>query len=58
MDLDFILAGKVLKCEMLHHLTTDNGHASSVWPVFFPCTEKMPEFSVVIYQVNKAKQPA
>lgn len=40
MDLDFILAGKVLKCEVLHDLVTDNGPSSCVWPVLFPCIEK------------------
>lgn len=56
--LDFALAGRFLKCEVLHHLTSDTLvilHVSGL--CYFLEMKKMPNFSVVIYQTNKAKQP-
>jgi len=54
MNLDFALAGRFLKSEVLHHLTSDT---LVILPVSGLEPEKMPKFSVVIYQTNKAKQP-
>lgn len=56
--LDFALAARFLKCEMLHHLTSDTLvilHVPGLY--YFLEMKKMPKFSVVIYQTNKAKQP-